>query len=108
MIMLTRARTTVLMVTAITTTSLLFAAILPAAGAAATAFSQILELSPLDINFPLDLTTLPIVVYDIKMALPDPAQSVDITGEVPDLSISTPVPLPEIEIFLKIDAVRGE
>lgn len=105
--MLTRARTTVLMVTPITTTLLLFAAILPAAGAA-TAFSQILELSPLDINFPLDLTTLPIVVYDIKMALPDPAQSVDITGEVADLSIPTPIPIPATEIFLKIDAVRGE
>lgn len=98
-------RSKVLIVTATTTTLLSVAVVVPAVAAAT--FTQIPELSmllpsilPLNINFPLDLTTLPIVVYDIKMSPPFPP--LDITGEVPDPETPIPVPLPEIEIFLEL------
>jgi hypothetical protein len=100
-------RSKVLIVTATTTVLLSVAVVVPAIAAAAT-FTQIPELSTLllpsisllDMNFPLDLTTLPIVVYDIKMSPPFPP--LDITGEVSEPETPIPVPLPEIEIDLDL------
>jgi hypothetical protein len=96
-------RRTVLML-AITTTSMFVVAAAAIIVPAATAFSQISELLRLP-NFPLDLTTLPIIIYrpsigaDIMLPTPSSDTTIIIIGSGP---------IPATDVFLKLGDIRGE